>query len=71
MNYDIFGRSSREQIREFEFQTHLMPMSDRWGFHIDFPELPRNLSFATDARLRELHCPAARLRRLRGRVTSS
>jgi uncharacterized protein (DUF885 family) len=24
-----------------------MPVSDRWGFHIDFPELPRNLSFAT------------------------
>jgi uncharacterized protein (DUF885 family) len=47
VNYDIFGRELRDSLREFEFQTYLMPISDRWGFHIDYPELPRNLSFAT------------------------
>src|SRR5205085_8134023 len=25
----------------------LMPVSDRWGFHIEFPELPRNLLLTT------------------------
>jgi uncharacterized protein (DUF885 family) len=46
-NYDIFGRGLRDQIREHEFQTYLMPIVDRWGFHIDFPELPRNTTLAT------------------------
>jgi uncharacterized protein (DUF885 family) len=47
VNYDIFGRDLREGLQEYEFLTHLMPVSDRWGFHIEFPELPRNLSFKT------------------------
>jgi len=47
VNYDVFGRSLWEQIREFEFQTHLMPISDRYGFHVEFPELARNLTFAS------------------------
>jgi uncharacterized protein (DUF885 family) len=46
-NYDIFGRSLRDQIREYEFQAHLMPISDRYGFHVDFPELPRNMPLTT------------------------
>jgi uncharacterized protein (DUF885 family) len=48
INYDIFGRGKREDLQEYDFQTYLMPISDRWGFHIDFPELPRNLTFATE-----------------------
>src|SRR5882672_6614169 len=47
INYDIFGRSKREDLEEYKFQTYLMPVSDRWGFHVDFPELRRNLTFAT------------------------
>jgi uncharacterized protein (DUF885 family) len=47
MNYDIFRRSLRDGIREYGFQTYLMPINDRWGFHIDFPELPRNLPLST------------------------
>jgi uncharacterized protein (DUF885 family) len=46
-NYDIFGRSLRDDIRDYEFQLHLMPVTDRNGFHIEFPELPRNLTLAT------------------------
>jgi uncharacterized protein (DUF885 family) len=48
-NYDIFGKNLRDRLREFEFQTYLMPVSDRYGFHIDFPELPRNLALTTTA----------------------
>ncbi len=46
-SYDIFGRSLREGAREHEFQTYLMPISDRWGFHVEFPELSRNMPLAT------------------------
>jgi uncharacterized protein (DUF885 family) len=46
-NYDIFARSLRDGCREYEFQTHLMPISDRWGFHVEFPELPRDTPLTT------------------------
>jgi uncharacterized protein (DUF885 family) len=46
-NYDILGRLLRDDIRDYEFRLHLMPVTDRNGFHIDFPELPRNLTFST------------------------
>lgn len=44
VNYDIFGRGLRDQLREHDFQAYLMPVSDRWGFHVEFPELSRNLT---------------------------
>jgi uncharacterized protein (DUF885 family) len=47
VNYKIFGRELRDQLREYEFQEHLMPISDRYGFHVDFPELPRNMPLTT------------------------
>ena len=47
VNYDVFAISLRNGLRDHEFKLHLMPVSDRYGFHIDFPELPRNLSIST------------------------
>jgi uncharacterized protein (DUF885 family) len=47
LNYDIFALALRNGIRDYEFQLHLMPITDRYGFHIEFPELPRNLSLTT------------------------
>jgi uncharacterized protein (DUF885 family) len=47
VHYDIFGISLRRGIRDHEFQLHLMPITDRHGFHIEFPEMPRNLSLTT------------------------
>jgi uncharacterized protein (DUF885 family) len=46
-DYDIFGRELRELVREYDFRTHLMPISDRYGFHVEFPELPRNMPLST------------------------
>jgi uncharacterized protein (DUF885 family) len=60
VNYDIFGLSLRNGIRDYEFQLHLMPITDRYGFHIEFPELPRNLSLTT---VRDYENYIARLRR--------
>jgi uncharacterized protein (DUF885 family) len=47
IDYDVFGLSLRNDIRDHDFQFHLMPITDRYGFHIEFPELPRNLSLTT------------------------
>ncbi len=44
VNYDVFARGLRDQLRGYDFHEYLMPISDRWGFHVEFPQLPRNLS---------------------------
>ena len=59
INYDIFRPVEREDLEDFKFQTYLTPVSERSGFHIDFPELRRNLSFAT---VRDYENYIARLR---------
>jgi uncharacterized protein (DUF885 family) len=46
-SYDIFRRQQRQSLEAFEFADYLMPITDRNGFHIEFPELPRNLQFRT------------------------
>lgn len=60
INYDIFGRILRDDITESDFEMYLMPISNRWGFHIAFPELPQQVPLNTikdyenyTARLRE------------------
>jgi uncharacterized protein (DUF885 family) len=45
-NYDVFELGLRNNIRDHQFQLYLMPITDRYGFHIEFPEVPRNLSFS-------------------------
>jgi uncharacterized protein (DUF885 family) len=47
INYDVFDRSLQNAVREHKFRAHLMPVTDRYGFHIEFPELPRNVPLAT------------------------
>ena len=47
VNYDIFGRLKRDAIAENEFQAYLMPITNRSGFHVSFPELPREVPLAT------------------------
>jgi uncharacterized protein (DUF885 family) len=32
------------QLADHRFQTHLMPINNREGFHISFPELPRSMN---------------------------
>lgn len=47
LNYVTFGRLLRDRCREYDFKTHLMPVRDRYGFHVEFPDLPRTLTLAT------------------------
>ena len=43
INYDIFGRQLQTKIKEYQFQAHFIPITNREGFHISFPELPKNV----------------------------
>ncbi len=47
VNYDIFARGKRDSIAEFEFRGHLMPVTNRSGFHVTFPELPLHMPLMT------------------------
>jgi uncharacterized protein (DUF885 family) len=47
VNYDIFARIKRDAIAEYEFQANLMPITNRSGFHISFPELPLEMPLVT------------------------
>jgi len=47
VHYDIFRRQRRDAIAEYEFQSHLMPLTNRSGFHVEFPELPREVPLVT------------------------
>ena len=47
INYDIFGRLLHDEIAEYEFDMYFIPISNRWGFHIAFPELPNQVPLQT------------------------
>ncbi len=41
IDHELLRRRLEDQLSDFRFQTHLMPINNRSGFHIRFPELPR------------------------------
>jgi uncharacterized protein (DUF885 family) len=43
VHYDIFARQKRDAIAESEFRGYLMPITNRSGFHVTFPELPLHM----------------------------
>ncbi len=65
VNYDIFRRVNEDHLAEHAFHSHLIPITNRSGFHIEFPELPKKLSFVT---VRDFDDYLARLRAF-GRFT--
>lgn len=46
INLDVFQQLLRNQVAEFEFSMHLVPITNRWGFHIDFADLPTHTRFS-------------------------
>lgn len=46
-SYDILLRQLKDNLSEFKFKTYLRPISQRSGFHIEFPELPKNVPLIT------------------------
>jgi uncharacterized protein (DUF885 family) len=46
-NLKIFLRLQHDDIRELEFESYLIPITNRSGFHIWFPELPKQVPLKT------------------------
>lgn len=47
VNYEFFGRVLRDRISESEFKSYLMPITNREGFHTDYPQLAENVPLGT------------------------
>ena len=47
LNLHVFIQLLRDGARESSFPSHLIPISNRWGFHIAFPELPKRVPLKT------------------------
>ncbi len=43
VNYHIFNRLLEDAIAELEYETYLTPVTNRTGFHVEFPELRRRM----------------------------
>jgi uncharacterized protein (DUF885 family) len=46
-NYDIYGRQVQLAVEEVEVGLHLMPITNREGFHTYFPQLPDEVPLNT------------------------
>lgn len=47
LNYDIFAHQLRDELGEYEHRSYLQPITNRSGFHVQFPELPREVPLKT------------------------
>jgi len=47
ISYDILRRQLHDSLAEFKFGSHLTPITQRSGFHIEFPELYKNVPLDT------------------------
>jgi uncharacterized protein (DUF885 family) len=65
INYDIFERGRRESLDEAELGLHLIPITNREGFHTFFPQLPDNVPLLT---VKDYENYVARLGAFRGWV---
>ncbi len=45
INYDMLARSLRDALSEHEFGSYLIPITNREGFHIDFPRVAQEAPF--------------------------
>ena len=41
IDHELLRLRLEGQLADYRFKTHLMPINNREGFHISFPELPR------------------------------
>ena len=49
INHEIFGRLLADDLAEYRYNAHLMPITNRSGFHVSFPELPDYVLLKTAA----------------------
>ncbi|PSQ97195.1 MAG: hypothetical protein BRD51_04190 [Bacteroidetes bacterium SW_11_64_17] len=49
LNYDLFERVRKRRIAELEHRSYLIPITNRSGFHVSFPQLPDRVPLNTVA----------------------
>jgi uncharacterized protein (DUF885 family) len=47
VDYDLYRRLTEDTIAEYGFRSHLMPITNREGFHVEFPELDKSVPLVT------------------------
>lgn len=47
IDYDVFERLKKDRIAEYRFRSYLIPITNRSGFHVSFPELPDRVPLKT------------------------
>jgi len=47
INYDVFGRLLRDELEEASFHSYLIPITNRSGFHVSFPQLAKRVPLNT------------------------
>jgi len=47
INYDMFERRASNRLKELEFESYLIPITNEVGFHTTFASLPTRMPFAT------------------------
>jgi uncharacterized protein (DUF885 family) len=47
INYDIFTQLLEDRVKEYEFESYLIPITNREGFHLDFLEAPNKFPLNT------------------------
>jgi len=47
IHYDIFRQNLANELAEHRYRTHLKPITNRSGFHVSFPQLPRRVPLST------------------------
>ena len=47
LNYDMFARDLRDDLYDYRFKTHLMPLCRLGGFHNYFADMPQSLVLVT------------------------
>ena len=57
IDHELLRLRLEGQLADFRFKTHLMPINNREGFHISFPELPRVMNPKSKADFQKLRCP--------------
>lgn len=47
VHHSVFQQLLQERIDAYDLRLYLIPITNRWGFHIDFPELPDRVPLNT------------------------
>ncbi len=47
INFDILARQFADSLAAHRFKMYLLPITNRTGFHVEFPELPREVPLET------------------------